>query len=197
MQSNTKFEKFDISVREDHTLAVTVKGKKENTLILHDLGRVGAKIYYLFHPKTTVRWEGNRAILRTSVISSEDGAPVKGLIVTYTFTFDEELEAFYLSVDYGSEQRLSDIGLRLMDVSWENMTAEHYTGFDLDAEGKPFIKSFDMPPKNPDGLDYREKVVIHNPTVLERTKTQPHGFKKAVAVSGKDKSFLSPLISPL
>ena len=30
MQSNTKFEKFDISVREDHTLAVTVKGKKEN-----------------------------------------------------------------------------------------------------------------------------------------------------------------------
>ena len=45
MQSNTKFKKIDISIREDHTLAVTVKGKKENTLVFHDLGRSGGKIY--------------------------------------------------------------------------------------------------------------------------------------------------------
>lgn len=189
MQSNTKFKKIDISIREDHTLAVTVKGKKESTLVFHDLGRSGGKIYYMFHPKTTIRWEGNRAIVRTPVISGESGAPIKGLIVTYTFTFDEELEAFYLSADYGCEQRFTDIELRLMDVSWENMTAERFTGYDLDAEGKPFVKCFDMPPKNPDGLDYMEKVVIHNPTVYERTKTQPHGFKKAVAISGEGRSF--------
>ena len=42
---------------------------------------------------------------------------------------DRELAAFYLSVSYGSDVRVSGYTVRLMDVSWEDMQVENFTGW--------------------------------------------------------------------
>ena len=177
------------NVREDNTLKVTVKGEKQNELVFHDFIKSGASIYSLFHKKTNITVYENRVELRTPAVKVTDGAPIKGLIVNYTFTFDTEYAAFYLSADYGCDSRLSDLDVRLMDVSWENMTAEGFTGYEVDACGAPFVKSFGIPDKNPDALDYTERVLTRNPTVFERTKNLPRGFGKAVSVYGEERGF--------
>ena len=177
------------NLREDNTLKVTVKGEKQNELVFHDFIKSGESIYSLFHKKTNITVYENRVELRTPAVKVTDGAPIKGLIVNYTFTFDTECAAFYLSADYGCDSRLYDLDIRLMDVSWENMKAEGFTGYETDACGATFVKSFGIPDKNPDALDYTERVLTRNPTVFERTKNLPRGFGKAVSVYGEGRGF--------
>ncbi len=177
------------TVREDNTLKVTVKGDKQNELVFHDFIRAGGKSFSLFHKKTDISVYDNRVELRTAAVEFNEGAPIKGLIVNYTFTFDTDKAAFYVSADYGCDSRLADLDVRLLDVSWENMKIEGYRGYETDACGAPFEKSFDIPEKNPDALDYTERVLTRNPTVYERTRTLPHGFGKAVSVFGEGRGF--------
>ena len=125
------------TVREDYTLAVTMGLEcGERTLVFHDCIRRAGHRYFLFHPKTELAQKGNTVIVRTSAIDPEDlNAPIPGLLVTYRFTFDADTAAFYLSASYGSDVRVCDCNVKLMDVSWEDMDPRSFTGYEYDAQG--------------------------------------------------------------
>ena len=174
-------------LREDNTLAVKLGlAKGPRTLVFHDFLKKGKRRYCLFNPKTVITEECGATVVRAAAMDPEDGAPIPGLLVTYRFTFDEKLAAFYLSASYGSDMRLDGYTVKLMEVTWEDITAESFTGYEYDAEGKPFSHTFKIPEKNPLAPDYEELLRITPHTAWERMKTRPHSFKKAVAIEGKD-----------
>lgn len=177
------------TVRDDYTLAVTMGlDSGERTLVFHDFISRGGKRYYLFHPKTEITYKDSAVTVRTAAIDPEDlNAPIPGLLVTYCFTFDADTAAFYLSASYGSDVRVCDCNVKLMDVSWEGMDVESFTGYEYDAEGKPFCHTFPMPAeKNPLAPDYETLMRITPHAAWERMKTRPHTFKKAVAVNASN-----------
>lgn len=175
------------SLREDHTLAIDFKMRsgEKRTLVFHDFIRKPGKRFFLFHEKTELQQYGNQVVVRTSAAGSEDGEPIPGLLVNYRFTFDKKLGAFYVSVSYCSDVRCSGYTVKLMDVSWENMTACSFTGYEYDAEDKPFCHTFSMPDeKNPLAPDYETLMRIRPHVAWERMKTRPLTFKNGVAVHG-------------
>lgn len=175
------------TVREDYTLALQLElGIGRRKLVLHDFIRRAGHRYYLFHNKTEITARDNVVTVRTAAIDAEDGAPIPGLLVTYRFTFDTELSAFYLSASYGSDVRVSDCNVKLMDVSWEDLDVQSFTGYEYDAENKPFSHTFPIPEKNPLAPDYETLMRITPHAAWERMKTRPHTFKKAVSVNGSN-----------
>lgn len=195
MQETFKLEsavkQAEFTVREDHTLAVKMKlGKGSRTLVFHDFIRRPGKRFYLFNEKNEFMQRGNTVILRAATIEAETGAPIPGLLVTYRFTFDPVLAAFYVSVSYGSDVRCSGYTVRLMDVSWEDLKVQNFTGYEYDAEGKPFGHTFSLPAeKNPIAPDYETLMTIRPHVAWERMKTRPCTFKKAVAVNASNGYF--------
>lgn len=182
--------KISFSIREDHTLAVAISARgKDFQLIFHDCVTREKKRFFLFHDKTEMRAEGNTVILRAAAVSEADGAPIRGLLVNYRFTFDEKAAAFYLSADYGCDAPLYGYTAKLMDVSWEGLEVSHYTGYEYDAEGKPFIKTFSVGEKNPEALSYDELRSTRGPEKLERTKTRPRAFRHALELEGERGGF--------
>ena len=105
------------SVREDYTLSLSLTcATGVRTLVFHDFIRRGGRRYFLFHTKTDIVCTENTVTVRTSAIDPQDlNAPIPGLLVTYRFTFDTELGAFYVSCDYGSDMRTCDCNVKLMD----------------------------------------------------------------------------------
>lgn len=177
----------DFVVREDFTMALRLGlAGGERYLVFHDFIKKGRNRYCLFHGKAAFSVEGNSVIVRTAAVNSEDGAPIPGLLVTYRFAFDKTLAAFYLSASFGCDTRLSGYTVKLMDVSWENMEIESFTGYEYDAEDKPFSHTFSIPEPNPDAPDYDTLLRITPHAAWERMKTRPHTFKKAVSVKGCD-----------
>ncbi len=187
----TPVKSAEFTVREDHTLAVKMRlGRGSRTLVFHDFIRKPGKRYYLFNEKTEINIRDNTVIVRAATTEAQDGAPIPGLLVTYRFTFDTELAAFYLSASYGSDVRCSGYTVRLMDVSWENLEVESFTGYEYDAEDKPFSHTFGLPEeKNPIAPDYETLMTIRPHVAWERMKTRPCTFKKAVAVNGTNGYF--------
>ena len=184
----TPVKSAEFAVRKDHTLAVKMRvGRGSRTLVFHDSIRKDGKRYLLFNPKTEINQRGNTVILRTATTEAESGAPIPGLLVTYRFTFDEKLAAFYLSADFGSDIRHSDCSINLMDISWENMKVTDFTGYEYDALGQPFAQTFTVPKeKNTDAVDYETLKTIRLHAALERTKTRPRTFKKALALHARN-----------
>lgn len=175
------------TVREDHTLAIDFKLKESGnrTLVFHDFIRKPGKRYFLFNDKTEILQCANQVIVRTAAANGEDGEPIPGLLVNYRFTFDKKLGAFYVSVSYGSDVRCSGYTVKLMDVSWEGMEVHSFTGYEYDAEDKPFTHTFAMPEeKNPLAPDYETLMRIRPHVAWERMKTRPLTFKNGVAVHG-------------
>ena len=87
----------EFTVREDHTLAVKMQlGQSSRTLVFHDFIRKAGKRFYLFNSKTEILARDDTVTVRTAAVNLEDGAPIPGLLVTYRFTFDREVAAFYL-----------------------------------------------------------------------------------------------------
>ncbi len=183
-----KVKHAEFTVREDHTLALrTELPSGERTLIFHDSIRKGGKRYHLFTDKTSITCADNTVILRTAATEEESGAPIAGLLITYTFTFNKEWTAFYLSVSFGSDMRVSGCSVCLMDVSWEGMEPTSFTGYEYDAEDKPFGHTFPLPTqKNPRALGYEERKTTRLHVALERTVTYPHAFQKAVALHAEN-----------
>ena len=183
-----KIRHTEFTVREDHTLAVgveTAQGKP--TLVFHDSIHKGGSRFYLFHAKTQITASEDTVIIRTAAVEAESGAPVPGLQIVYRFTFDKELAAFYLSASFNSDIRCSGCEVYLMDVSWENLRVESFTGYEYDAADKPFSHTFSLPKeKNPMALDYEALKTTRLHVAMERTKTRPHTFKKAVALNAPD-----------
>ena len=188
---NTPVESAEFTVRDDHTLAVKlIFGDNSRTLVFHDFIRKGGKRYYLFNNKTEILSRDNCVEVRTATMEGETGEPIRGLFVTYRFTFDRELTAFYLSADYGCDVRCSGYSVRLMDVSWEDLEVVNFTGYEYDAEGKPFSHTFSLPEEeNPIAPDYEDLMVLRPHVAWERMKTRPVTFTKAVAVNGSDGYF--------
>ncbi len=186
-----KIRQATFTIREDRTLEVkTFSRSGTRTLVFHDSIRMGGKRYHLFTDNTKFRAIGNTIILRTATAEAESGAPIPGLTVTYRFTFDEILAAFYLSVSYGSDIRRAGCEVCLMDVSWEGLNETSFTGYEYDAMGKPFEHTFKLPTeKNPLALDYEALKTTRLHVALERTKTRPHTFQKAIALHGKSGYF--------
>ena len=184
---NTPVKNATFTVREDHTLAVSLQhGRDSRTLIFHDYIRKGGKRYCLFHSKTEITCQDSTVTVRTAAIEPENlNAPIAGLLVTYRFAFDTTAAAFYVSADYGSDLRLDGYAVRLMEVTWEGMTAERFTGYEYDAEGKPFFHEFTVPEKNPLAPSYEELMHMTPHSAWERMKTRPHNFKTAVSVEGE------------
>ena len=187
----TPVKSAEFTVREDHTLAVKMKlGRGSRTLVFHDFIRKPGARYYLFNEKTEINIRDNTVIVRAATTEAETGAPIPGLLVTYRFTFDTELAAFYLSASYGSDMRCSGYTVRLMDVSWEDLDVVNFTGYEYDAEDKPFSHTFELPAeKNPIAPDYETLMKIRPHVAWERMKTRPCTFKKAVAVNGSNGYF--------
>lgn len=180
------------SVREDHTLAIDFKLKSggSRTLVFHDFIRKSGKRFFLFNEKTELQQNGNQIVVRTAAADGEDGEPIPGLLVNYRFTFDKKLGAFYTSVSYSSDVRCSGYALKLMDVSWEGMNVHSFTGYEYDAEDKPFSHTFSMPEeKNPLAPDYETLMRIRPHVAWERMKTRPLTFKNGVAVHGDNGYF--------
>ena len=188
---DTPVKQAKFAVREDHTLAVKLQlGCGSRTLAFHDFIRKPGQRFYLFNSKTEISGSGDTVTVRAATTEAETGAPIPGLLVTYRFTFDRELAAFYLSVSYGSDVRVSGYTVRLMDVSWEDMQVENFTGYEYDAENQPFSHTFSLPEeKNPLAPDYETLMKIRPHVAWERMKTRPCTFKKAVAVNGTDGYF--------
>jgi len=188
---NTRVDNAEFTVREDHTLAVKMWfGQSSRTLVFHDFIRKAGKRFYLFNSKTEIFAQDNTVTVRTAAVNFEDGAPIPGLLVTYRFTFDRELAAFYLSASYGCDMRCSGYSVRLMDVSWEDLEVVNFTGYEYDAEGKPFCHTFGLPEEeNPMAPDYEDLMVLRPHVAWERMKTRPVTFKKAVAVNGSNGYF--------
>ena len=188
---DTPVKQAEFAVREDHTLAVKLQlGCGHRTLVFHDFLQKGKKRFFLFHEKTLILRQEDTVQVRTAALWPETGEPIKGLYVTYRFTFDREEAAFYLSVSYGSDVRTGGYTLRLMDVSWEDLTVKSFTGYEYDAEEKPFSHTFSLPEdKNPIAPDYETLMTIRPHVAWERMKTRPCTFKKAVAVNGSDGYF--------
>ena len=184
-------KRVDFAVREDHTLSVTMQlDQGHRTLVFHDFIRKDSKRYYLFNSKTLFLTSGNTITVRTAAIEAETGAPIPGLLVTYRFTFDKELAAFYLSASYGSDVRCSGYSVRLMDVSWEDLDVVSFTGYEYDAQGNPFCNTFSLPTQdNPLAPTYEDLMVLRPHVAWERMKTRPVTFTKAVAVNGSDGYF--------
>ena len=180
---NGKLKNATIAVREDHTLAMKVLlPEGSRTLVFHDYLTAGKKRFHLFHEKTDVRITENGAVIRTPAVSAEDGAPIMGLIVVYRVTFDTERAAFYLSAEYTGDRRIADYNVRLMDVTWEDMTPVTFTGYEHDALGRPLAESFEVPPQEPDHMDYETKLSTYGPVMFEKMKVAPHGFRTAVSI---------------
>ncbi len=182
LQSPVRSARF--TVREDYTLALELGlARDRRKLVIHDFITRGGRRYYLFHSKTEIRCRDNTVTVRTAGIDPEDlNAPIPGLLVTYRFTFDADNAAFYVSCDYGSDVRVCDCNVKLLDVSWEDMTPKSFTGYEYDAAGKPFCHTFAMPTEpNPMAPDYETLMRITPHAAWERMKTRPHTFKKAVA----------------
>lgn len=182
-----KVRNLTLSVGENNTLAA-VFGLENGTrtLVFHDTIKKGGRRYYLFHGKTDICAAGNTVTVRTAAVDPENfNAPIPGLLVTYRFTFDAEAAAFYLSASYGSDIRISGCAVKLMDVTWEGFEAKTFTGYEYDAEDKPFSHTFAVPEeKNPLAPSYDELMRIRPHVAWERMKTRPCTFKKAVAVKG-------------
>lgn len=178
-------------VREDHTLCARLQTRNcTRTLVFHDFIKREGKRFFLFHPKTEISVKGNQAILRTAAVCAEDGAPIPGLYITYTFTFDEKEPVFYLSVNYGSDVRMSGCAARLLDVSWEDLNVHSYTGYEYNAEGVSFSHTFRMPEeKNPLAPDYEMLMTVRPHVAWERMVTRPKTFQRAVAVHGENGYF--------
>ncbi len=176
------------TVRDDHTLALCFQlqhGKR--TLILRDSIRRNGKRYYLFHTKTTVEAVGNTVFLRTAAVEADDNAPIAGLTVTYRFDFTADHSAFYLSIDFGSDLRLSECKLSLLDVSWEGQRFDHFTGYEYDALGRPYQQIFPIPQQdNAQALDYESLKTTRLHVALEKTKARPRTFRKGIALQGED-----------
>ena len=180
-----KVQELTLSVREDNTLAAHfLLENGERTLVLHDYIKKGGHRYCLFHAKTEITADGNTVTVRTAAVDVVNlKAPIPGLLVTYRFTFDENTAAFYLSASYGSDIRVSGCTVKLMDVTWEGFEAKTFTGYEYDAEEKPFSHTFSVPAeKNPLAPSYEELTRIRPHVAWERMKTRPCTFKKAVAV---------------
>lgn len=172
------------TVREDHTLALQFAGQ-QRTLILRDSIRREGKRHYFFHHKTTTDQVGNTVYLRTAAIEAETGAPIPGLTVTYRFDFHPTVAAFYLSVDFGSDLRISDCKPALLDVSWEGMQVEGFTGYEYDYNGQPYQQFFPVDPTiNAQGLDYESLKTTRLHVALEKTKARPRTFRKGIALHG-------------
>lgn len=187
---DTPVKQAEFAVREDHTLAVTFPAARGLTLVFRDTIRQGGKRYYLFHEKTQAYACDHTVTIRTAAVEKESGAPIRGLLVTYSFRFDPESRAFHLSVGYNADLRCSGYTLRLMDVSWEGMTVDTITGYERDAQGNPFSHTFRMPEEeNPEAPDYETLMKIRPHVAWERMKTRPVTFQKALAVQGKDGYF--------
>ncbi len=56
-------------------------------------------------------------------MEAETGAPIPSLLVTYRFTFDPELAAFYVSVSYGCDVRYA---FGTLDQCWRPFTEVDY-----------------------------------------------------------------------
>ena len=181
-----KVEALELTVRDDHTLAAKFQlAGDSRTLVFHDYIKKSGRRYNLFHDRTEMRAEGNTITLCTAAVDVDNlNAPIPGLLVTYRFTFDTETAAFYLSASYGSDIRISGCTVKLMDVTWEGMEAQTFTGYEYDAEDKPFSHTFSVPAeKNPLAPSYDELTRIRPHVAWERMKTRPCTFKKAVAVN--------------
>ncbi|MBQ6946931.1 MAG: hypothetical protein IJN42_02695, partial [Clostridia bacterium] len=185
---DTKVRSATFTVREDHTLALQFDlTDGARTLILRDSIRRNGKRYYLFHGKSTVEQVGDTVFLRTAAIEAETGAPIAGLTVTYRFDFDKKTAAFYLSVDFGSDLRISDCKPALLDVSWEGMQIEGFTGYEYDVSGQPYQQYFPVDAQsNPGGLDYESLKTTRLHVALEKTKARPRTFRKGIALHAKE-----------
>ena len=183
---NAPVDNAEFTVREDHTLAVKLQfGANCRTLVFHDFIRKGGKRYYLFNNKSVIISQDNWVEVRTATTDGESGEPIRGLYVTYRFTFDRELAAFYLSASYGCDVRCSGYSVRLMDVSWEDLNVVNFTGYEYDADDKPFCHTFALPEEeNPIAPDYEDLMVLRPHVAWERMKTRPVTFTKAFAVNG-------------
>ena len=162
------------------------RGGREKRVVFHDSIRKGGKRYFLFHTKTEIAMHGQDAVVRTPAIAEEDGAPIRGLIVTYRFHFVPEQAAFYVSASCGSDAVLGNCAASLLDVTWENMVFDSYAGYERDAEGKPFSRAYPMPEENPDTPDYDMLQLVKIHVLLEKWKTRPHAFREALSLSGPE-----------
>ena len=182
-----KIQKAEFAVREDYSLAVTLTLETGvRTLVFHDFVRKAGKKYMIFHEKTLFRTCGNTVELRTSAMHADTGAPVPGLLVNYRFDFNLDMSAFYVSAGYNSDSCLSGCGIKLMDITWEGWIPQSFTGYEWDAEGKPFAHTFTVPrEKNPEIADYNALMRMDPHVAWEKMKTRPHTFTGAVAVEGK------------
>ena len=184
---NGTIKNVEFTVREDHTLAIRfhLRSGGSRVLVFHDFIRKSGKRFYLFNEKTDFANMGNFVTIRTAAAGGEDGEPIPGLLVNYRFTFDKKMSAFYVSVSYNSDVRCSGYTVKLMDVSWEEMTVESFTGYEYDAENRPFSHTFTMPAeKNPLAPDYETLMRVRPHVAWERMKTRPLTFKNGVAVHG-------------
>lgn len=187
-----KIRKAEFTLREDNTLALRLTlDTGLRTLVFHDFIKHGGHRYCLFHSKTEITFVENTAVIRTAAVDpSQLNAPIPGLLVTYRFTFLPDQAAFHLSASYGSDIRVSDCTLKLMDVSWEDLEVQSFTGYEYDAEDKPFCHTFPLPTeKNPLAPSYEELMRIRPHVAWERMKTRPCTFQKAVAVNAANGYF--------
>jgi hypothetical protein len=182
---------FSLSVREDHTLALTAKNKNgERTLVFHDFIKGQDGRYNLFGTKTEIKRLGNSVTVSTPAVKENSGAPIPGLFVIYTFTEVSDYGAVYVSINLRSDACLNKYTLRLMDISWEGFEAKEYTGYEYDADNKPFSHTFAFPTEgNPDAPSYEELMGMVINVALEKLKTRPIGFRRGVSIKGDNGYF--------
>lgn len=180
-----KLKSVTFSVTENHGLSMVLETEKgSRTLVFHDSIKQGGRRLQMFHHKTNISSEGNVVILRTPAVSANDGDSIAGLILEYRFTFLEDVAAFYTSCSFNCDVGISDLAVKLLDVSWPGMETKTYTGYEYDAEDKPYTQTFQMPEKNPDTPDYDTLQKITPHAAWERMKTRPLGFNKAITIAG-------------
>lgn len=133
--------------------------------------------------------------MRTAAVNEEDfNAPLPGLIVTYRFHFDDVLSAFHVSVSFGSDMLINGCTVKLMDITTEGMKITSYTGYEFDAQGNPYCKTFSMPEENPDTPSYEELQHMAPHSFWEKMKTRPQTFRDAHDHRGDDYRFESEAV---
>ncbi|MBQ8432742.1 MAG: hypothetical protein IJX28_07640 [Clostridia bacterium] len=180
---------FSVGEQNDLHLELTLESGTRH-LVFHDYLKRGATRFFLFHHKTRLIEQDGGVLLRTPAMEKELGESIRGLTADYLFSFDKEEAAFSLSVSLGSDAPVTDIEPRLFEVSWKDADFDRFTGYEYDAEGKPYQKEFPFPADNPDAPDYETLLTMTPHAAWEKMKTRPHGFQKAVSVEG-EKDFLA------
>ncbi|MBE5772168.1 MAG: hypothetical protein E7336_12465 [Clostridiales bacterium] len=170
----------------NHSLRLSFTNGQKH-IDFHDTIKNGKNRYHLFHEKTSIAKEGNDLVVRTAAVNEEDfNAPLPGLIVTYRFHFDDVLSAFHVSVSFGSDMLINGCTVKLMDITTEGMKITSYTGYEFDAQGNPYCKTFSMPEENPDTPSYEELQHMTPHSIWEKMKTRPQTFRDALAIKGEN-----------